>query len=73
MHKVFFVLSGGRLGRTCSVWLHLSFENIRPRVVRPKKARSCSAVDFRVRGQCIRPWTDLFEGRSAHWHKEKDD
>ena len=76
--SVFFFLSGGRLGRTCSVWLHLGFENIRPRVFGPKEARGSSAVDFRpnspfgVRGQCVRPRTDLFEGKSALWRKEKD-
>ena len=76
--KFFLHFLEASLGRTCSVWLHLGFENIRPRVFGPKEARGSSAVDFRpnfpfgVRGQCVRPRTDLFEGKSALWRKEKD-
>ena len=65
---------GNRLG--CSLWL---LETSRPHIgFRPKKARSRSAVDprpnflFSVRGQRIRPRTDLFEGNGVLWRMEKD-
>lgn len=80
MHKgklvisVIFAFFEKRLG--LSVWL---LENSRPYIFRPKKASSRSTVDpgsnflfSVVRGQCVRPRTECFEGNGVFWRKEKD-